>query len=96
MNPDKVNSRIIIPISSYEEIMRGYPIDMFLYANNYEAEGDLIEFFSKRGGYSGIQGGKKKSEGNHIGNRNCGFLFCKSVRTGTNSRKDRYFDRKFL
>lgn len=48
MNPDKVNSRIIIPISSYEEIMRGYPIDMFLYANNYEAEGDLIEFFSKK------------------------------------------------
>lgn len=48
MNPDKVNSRIIIPISSYEEIIRGYPIDMFLYANNYEAEGDLIEFFSKK------------------------------------------------
>ncbi len=38
MNPDKINSRIIIPIASYNDIMKGYPIDMFLYANNYEEE----------------------------------------------------------
>ncbi len=34
-NMDKVNARVTIPISSYEVIMRGYPIDYFLYANNY-------------------------------------------------------------
>lgn len=45
MNPDKINSRIIIPISTYEEITKGYPIDMFLYANNYES-GEEVEFFS--------------------------------------------------
>ncbi|MCF2672285.1 phosphoenolpyruvate carboxykinase [Fusobacterium varium] len=45
MNPDKINSRIIIPIASYNDIMKGYPIDMFLYANNYE-EGEEIEFFN--------------------------------------------------
>ena len=45
MNPDKINSRIIIPIASYNDIMKGYPIDMILYANNYE-EGEEIEFFN--------------------------------------------------
>ncbi|WP_108822243.1 phosphoenolpyruvate carboxykinase [Dysgonomonas sp. Marseille-P4361] len=35
MNMDKVNARVTIPISTYEIISRGYPIDYFLYANNY-------------------------------------------------------------
>lgn len=39
MNMDKVNARVTIPITSYDIIMRGYPIDYFLYANNY-AEAD--------------------------------------------------------
>lgn len=34
-NMDKVNARVTIPISTYEIISRGYPIDYFLYANNY-------------------------------------------------------------
>ncbi|MCX7884818.1 MAG: phosphoenolpyruvate carboxykinase [Caloramator sp.] len=49
MNPDKVNARLVIPISSYKDIMKGYPIDMFLYANNYEDVEDNmphLEFFS--------------------------------------------------
>ncbi len=45
MNPDKINSRIIIPVASYNDIMKGYPIDIFLYANNYEV-GEEIEFFN--------------------------------------------------
>ncbi len=49
-NMDKVNARVTIPISSYEVIMRGYPIDYFLYANNY-SESDkkihLLEDFNK-------------------------------------------------
>ncbi len=36
MNPDKINSRVITPVSSYEEIMQGLEVDIFLYANNYE------------------------------------------------------------
>ncbi|MGL5245750.1 MAG: phosphoenolpyruvate carboxykinase, partial [Sarcina sp.] len=36
MNPDKINARLIIPVASYKEIMKGYKIDLFLYANNYE------------------------------------------------------------
>lgn len=47
MNPDKKNSRIIIPIASYNDIMKGYPVDFFFYANNYDkAEDNELEFFS--------------------------------------------------
>ncbi|NIZ19682.1 phosphoenolpyruvate carboxykinase [Spirochaetales bacterium BR151] len=35
MNPDRINARVVIPVATYEEIVRGYPIDLFLYANNY-------------------------------------------------------------
>lgn len=49
-NMDKVNARVTIPITSYEIIMRGYPIDYFLYANNYadtEKKIHLINDFDK-------------------------------------------------
>ncbi len=32
MNPDKVNSRLVIPVATYPQIMKGYHVDMFLYA----------------------------------------------------------------
>ncbi|MDR0824283.1 MAG: phosphoenolpyruvate carboxykinase [Prevotella sp.] len=35
-NMDQVNARVTIAISTYEVISKGYPIDYFLYANNYE------------------------------------------------------------
>lgn len=49
MNPDKINARLIIPVASYKDILRGYPVDMFLYANNYEAANDekkTLDYFS--------------------------------------------------
>lgn len=48
MNPDKINARLVMPVATYKEIMKGYPIDLFLYANNYEAVDESrpeIEFF---------------------------------------------------
>lgn len=36
MNPNKKNARVIIPFATYHEIIAGYPIDAFFYANNYE------------------------------------------------------------
>lgn len=36
MNPDKVNARLVVPVASYKEIMKGHPIDFFFYANNYD------------------------------------------------------------
>ena len=35
MNPDKTNARLVMPVATYKEITRGYPIDILLYANNY-------------------------------------------------------------
>ncbi|UCD35414.1 MAG: hypothetical protein JSU90_00880 [Nitrospiraceae bacterium] len=49
MNPDKGNARLIVPITRYSHIIKGYPVDMVLYANNYEQiDGDhpAIQFFS--------------------------------------------------
>ena len=48
-NPDKKNARLVVPISPYKEIVHGYPVDMVLYANNYETLDNQrapIEFFS--------------------------------------------------
>ncbi|NMM62084.1 phosphoenolpyruvate carboxykinase [Clostridium sp. P21] len=45
MNPDKINARLVIPVASYKEITKGYPVDIFLYANNYE-DSEELEFFT--------------------------------------------------
>lgn len=44
MNPDKTNARLVIPVATYKDITKGYPVDFFLYANNYE-DGEELEFF---------------------------------------------------
>ena len=36
MNPDKVNARLIMPVADRKQIMEGYKVDFFLYANNYD------------------------------------------------------------
>lgn len=36
MNPSQVNSRIVIPVTTFETITTGHKIDFILYANNYE------------------------------------------------------------
>ncbi len=49
MNPDQVNARVVLPVTRYEEVVKGYPIDYVLYANNYEtvdASHPAIERFS--------------------------------------------------
>ncbi|NDW17342.1 phosphoenolpyruvate carboxykinase [Dysgonomonas sp. 216] len=44
-NPDKVNARITIPVSTYEIIMKGYKVDYMLYANNYTDSEQKVCFF---------------------------------------------------
>ncbi len=49
MNPDKTNARLVMPITRYHHIVKGYPVHMVLYANNYEQvneEVPAIEFFA--------------------------------------------------
>jgi len=36
MNPSQVNARVVLPVTTYEHVIKGYPVDMVLYANNYE------------------------------------------------------------
>lgn len=49
MNPNQVNARVVLPVTTYEHVMKGYSVDMVLYANNYEEideEHPLIERFT--------------------------------------------------
>lgn len=48
MNPDKINARLVMPITPYFEIVKGYKVDIMLYANNYTEVGEddkSIDFF---------------------------------------------------
>ena len=49
MNPDKINARLVMPITPYKEIVKGYDVDFFFYANNYtavEEGGHSLEYFA--------------------------------------------------
>ena len=48
MNPHKTNARVVIPVTPYEDVIRPWKVDMFLYANNYQMvanEGACIRVF---------------------------------------------------
>ena len=36
MSPQKVNARVVLPVTTLDEVLAGYPLDFILYANNYE------------------------------------------------------------
>lgn len=36
MNPHLANARVILPVTTFDDLIRGYPVDFVLYANNYE------------------------------------------------------------
>lgn len=36
MNPHRTNARVVIPVTTYENVVKHWDVDMFLYANNYE------------------------------------------------------------
>jgi len=49
MSPQKINARVVLPVTTLEEVLRGYPLDLLLYANNYEEVDDdhpIIERFA--------------------------------------------------
>ena len=35
-NPHMMNARVILPVTTLDEVLKGYPVDILLYANNYE------------------------------------------------------------
>ena len=49
MNPQMRNARLVLPVTNYKHITRGYRVDIILYANNYDKIGGkkrAVEFFS--------------------------------------------------
>jgi len=48
MSPQKTNARVVIPITTLQEVSEGHPVDFLLYANNYENVDEkhpYLEFF---------------------------------------------------
>ncbi len=48
MSPQKVNARVVLPVTTLEEVLHGYPVDYLLYANNYEQvdqDHPVLDFF---------------------------------------------------
>ena len=51
MNPHRINARVVLPITAYQLVTRGFPVDIFLYANNYEdvdQDHPVIELFERK------------------------------------------------
>ncbi len=42
MNPDQTNARVVIPVTKYDDVVRGFGVDYIFYANNYDTvDGDV-------------------------------------------------------
>ena len=48
MNPNQTNARLVMPVATYHQIMKGYPVDMFFYANNYSTDEAIMVKFSDK------------------------------------------------
>jgi len=49
MSPAQVNARVVLPVTNYETIMKGFTPDLILYANNYDpvdASHPILERFT--------------------------------------------------
>jgi hypothetical protein len=47
MSPQKVNARALLPVTTLKEVLHGYEVDYFLYANNYEQVDKSHPFFQE-------------------------------------------------
>ena len=67
MSPQKVNARVVLPVTTLDEVLHGYPVDFLLYANNYEQVDDehpIVERFDRRrGGAARLPEGAAMSKG---------------------------------
>ena len=49
MSPNQVNARIILPVTTFLNVVKGHKVDFILYANNYEdidEDHPIVEFFA--------------------------------------------------
>jgi hypothetical protein len=67
MNPDKTNARLVMPVATYKEIIKGYKVDLFLYANNYkvleEGEPGIVFFKDQEEAKEVFRSGKRMAKG---------------------------------
>jgi hypothetical protein len=50
MSPQKVNARVVLPVTTIEEVLHGYPVDMILYADNHEPVDEARPVVERFGG----------------------------------------------
>ena len=80
MSPQKVNARVVLPVTPLEEILHGYPVNIILYANNYEEVDEdhpLLEQFQPRSRRCGLQRRHDNVQRHDHRNRPCSQLLCK-------------------
>ena len=64
MNPNKINSRVIIPASTYHDIMHGFKVDIILYANNFEEpKEEMVLFDDYKDAIEVFRRGERKAKG---------------------------------
>lgn len=64
LNPTQVNARVVVPISSYDFIMTDNPVDLLLYANNYDADKSGLNIFNnKEDALKIFKRGRRKAKG---------------------------------
>ena len=65
-SPQKINARATIPITTLREITHGWPVDYFLYANNYSEVKDnkyISKFSDAKSAMAVFGEGKRKAKG---------------------------------
>ncbi|MGD9910457.1 MAG: phosphoenolpyruvate carboxykinase [Candidatus Izemoplasmatales bacterium] len=64
LNPERVNARVILPVSSYETITTPTRVDICLYANNYDDHDTSIHKFKQvKDALDVFREGKRKAKG---------------------------------
>lgn len=67
MNPNQTNARVVIPVTTYHNITRGFPVDYVFYANNYDAVDEpakiIQPFITKSDALEVFRQGRSMSKG---------------------------------
>ncbi|WP_334333511.1 MULTISPECIES: phosphoenolpyruvate carboxykinase [unclassified Companilactobacillus] len=63
LNPELKNARVILPANTYKHVVEHHSIDMWVYANNYDAEIGLHQFPNEEKAKATFIAGKRKALG---------------------------------
>ena len=63
LNPELSNARVIIPADTYENVIKHHPIDMWVYANNYDEKVGIHRFENEEEAKKVFVAGKRKALG---------------------------------